>query len=890
VTLTHGLSSGLVFVGLSLIITGCGGGSSTPPPPISVSINPIAQGGVLQAGGTLNLTAEVTNDSSNQGVTWSVSCAVSPCGNVSPTSTASGVPTVYTAPATPPVAAENITIVATSVADPTKLASITVNFGSDITVLLSASVSPVMAGTTSLISAAVNDAANKGVDPNSWTISPASGAGTLSSPTSTSVIYNAPATPPADDVQITITATSLSDATKSGNVVIVLAAIAISLSSDSDSLPAQGTATITAAVSFDPANAGVDPKSWTIASPTSGGGSLSGATATSVTYTAPSTPPISDLPITITAVASSDPTRLGSTSITVLAIRITISPRSALIPVGSGSLQFTAVVQNDPSADPQVTWTTLQADNPCPSGCDSVSSSTTSSGTPTTYTPPSTLPANAAVTLVATSSTDTTKSAPAAITLTNGSVQIVPASLAFGNLKTNHFVARTITLTNTGPTALTINSIGISGSRFSLTANTCGSSVAPATSCQLTVTFGSGTAGNFFAVLSINDSSTDSPQEVPMTATARSYGFYENEAALNLALSTNKAPSTPAPTGSSPVGTRLLDLLDSTRNDPFLANGTKRELLVRLWYPAAIVSNCPRAEYTSALVWNDFSRLVQVALPRVTTNSCWNAPVAEGFHPVVIFTHGYTGTFTDYTYLFEDLASRGYVVASVDHTFEATAVEFPDGRFAESVFGSHLGTSVRGDESAMAFAVSVRLGDLAFVVDELERRNTGTDAQLAGRLDMTRLALAGHSLGGLTTILAIEKDPRYRAAVVLDGVVPKTPIRDSETPMLLLANGRDTWTDEERQLWNSRRGPRLAVNLLGTEHATPSDLIWLAAGAVKTGSMGPEKTIAAIRNYVADFLDTSLLDRPPTPLITGSSPKYRDAVVTTRNQSLRAKE
>ena len=46
--------------------------------------------------------------------------------------------------------------------------------------------------------------------------------------------------------------------------------------------------------------------------------------------------------------------------------------------------------------------------------------------------------------------------------------------------------------------------------------------------------------------------------------------------------------------------------------------------------------------------------------------------------------------FTDYTFIAEDLASRGYVVAAVDHPCEATAVEFPDGRVVKSAFGSHL--------------------------------------------------------------------------------------------------------------------------------------------------------------------------------------------------------
>jgi predicted dienelactone hydrolase len=333
----------------------------------------------------------------------------------------------------------------------------------------------------------------------------------------------------------------------------------------------------------------------------------------------------------------------------------------------------------------------------------------------------------------------------------------------------------------------------------------------------------------------------------------------------------------------------LLDLLNPTRNDPFLANGTKRELLVRLWYPSVAAPDCRRAEYTSSQVWNDFSRLLGAPLPQVTTNSCWNAPIADGAHPVVIFTHGYTGTFTDYTFLFEDLASRGYVVASVDHTFEATAVEFPDGRLAESVFGSHLSTAARSDEASMYLAVSVRLRDLSFVVNELELLNAGADSQLGGRLDMTRLALAGHSLGGFTTILGVKDDLRFRAGIVLDGVIPNPLPSEIETPMLLLAAGRDTWSEDEQRLWNSLRGPRLAVNLVGAEHVTLSDLVWLAVGTVETGTMGPEKTIGAVRNYVADFLDVNLLDKRPDPLLTAPSSEYPDAVVTLPKQMLHAK-
>jgi hypothetical protein len=87
-------------------------------------------------------------------------------------------------------------------------------------------------------------------------------------------------------------------------------------------------------------------------------------------------------------------------------------------------------------------------------------------------------------------------------------------------------------------------------------------------------------------------------------------------------------------------------------------------------------------------------------------------------------------------------------------------------------------------------------------------------------------------------------------------------------------------------MWDQLRGPRLAVNLKGAEHVTPSDALWLAAGAIKTGDMGPDKTIAAVRDYIAAFLDTNLLGKPADPLLTGPSSECRDAEVITQNELL----
>lgn len=873
--------SSLLVLLCTLIPVGCNSSSGAPPPPppnITVSIS----SAVVQvpAGGTVTLTASASGDPAGKGVTWSLIPA-SGAGSLSNITSSSAT---YNAPATPPVSDLSVTVVATAVSDPSKSTTLILDVPA-ISVSLTASVDQVGAGGTSVLTAAVtNDPSNKGVSANSWTITPATGAGTLSNPSGTSVTYTAPATPPPSDTQVVISANSASDSTKTGSATITFAAIAVSLSASPFSVEATGTSQITATVNFDPANAGVNPASWAITSPATGGGTLSSPTSTSVSYTAPSTAPVANLPVTITATSVSDATKSGSTTVTVLAITLSISPASALIPLNI-TQALTPTLANDP-ANAGVSWTITQNGTACP-GCGTVAPTSTLSGTPTTYTAPAALPSPARVTVTATSVTDTTKTQSATLTVTNGTVKIVPAALSFGTIKTTQSASRTIALTNTDTSALAINSTTFSGTTpaaFSLTGNTCGSSVTAGASCTLTVTFKPMVVGAYSAILDIADSSTDSPQQVLLAGAGRI-----TRALPGPAVATNKAPGAPLPTGPNPVGTQVMELVDPARTDPFLNNGTVRDLMVRLWYPAATGQSCRRAEYASPRVWSDFSRLVGVPLPHVTTNSCWNAIPTTGAHPVVLFTHGYTGTFTDYTFLFEELASRGYVVASVDHTFEATAVEFPDGRLVESAFGSYLGTSMRADELAMDFAVSVRLNDLKFVLNALESLNEGDASILAGKLDMSRVALAGHSLGGLTAILAIEQDSRFRAGVILDGVVPKSAFNGTNTPVLMLAAGRDTWSAEETQMWRGLHGSRVAINLRGAEHVTPSDMIWLAPGAIQTGTLGPEKTVAAVRRYVTAFLDANLLGKAIDPLLTGPSGEYPDAVVTTRTEPLRAK-
>jgi len=491
--------------------------------------------------------------------------------------------------------------------------------------------------------------------------------------------------------------------------------------------------------------------------------------------------------------------------------------------------------------------------------------------------------------------TDNAPGSPQSVTLTGTvtAVELNPATLNFGVLQVGYSKSLPTMLTNVGSATLNFSGITTTGTdadEFSQT-NTCNSSVGAGKSCTITVTFRPREAGSDSAQVSISDDRGGSSQQVPLSGSgcAISNGRCKTAPVSSLAVrSAIAAPSmvaVPSPTGPSKVGTRVVDLVDSTRDDPFLAEGIKRELLVRFWYPTPASQDCKLADYTSPAVWARFSQLLAVPLPDVKTNSCLDAPTTDGLHPVVVFTHGYTGTFTDYTFLYEDLASRGYVVASVDHTYEATAVEFPDGRLATSVLGSHLANNWRVDEETLQFVVSVRLDDLRFVLNELQRINNEASGPFDGKLDMSRVALAGHSLGGLTTLLGVRADSRFRAGILLDPYISEDS-NPTLTPVLLLAAGRTEWSKSQLSLWNDLQGPRFAVNFRGAEHVMPSDAVWLAKGAIQTGDMGLDKTIAAIRNYIAAFLDTNLRGKLLDPLLTGPSSDYPDVEVTTQKQPL----
>jgi hypothetical protein len=185
----------------------------------------------MLTGATAQVIAVVSNDSSNSGVSWLVTCPLpsGPCGSITPTQTASGIAATYTAPATVPSPnpAPGLTVTIFAFADATGPANnpstlnvtTTVNIVAPISVTITQGVknNTIVANrTASLVATVSNDYANAGVD---WTVSCGSpGACGTFSPVHTAsaaaTMYTAPSAPPSGNT-VTITATSATDPTKS---------------------------------------------------------------------------------------------------------------------------------------------------------------------------------------------------------------------------------------------------------------------------------------------------------------------------------------------------------------------------------------------------------------------------------------------------------------------------------------------------------------------------------------------------------------------------------------------------------------------------------------------------------------------------------------------------
>jgi predicted dienelactone hydrolase len=356
-----------------------------------------------------------------------------------------------------------------------------------------------------------------------------------------------------------------------------------------------------------------------------------------------------------------------------------------------------------------------------------------------------------------------------------------------------------------------------------------------------------------------------------------------------VAIARNRTVVLPAPGGPYAVGRVAYDWVDGSRADPF-APGEKRELLVWVWYPAEGASAGRPAEYLPQR-WGQAREqdlgvgawLVQ-RFDTVQPHAVAAAPLAlaGGSYPVLIFSTGYGRLPADYTTLAEELASYGYVVAAIANPYSAPVVVFPDGRLVWRVAAASIPDEPpEASQQAAERLVAVWAADVTFVMDQLAQLNATPPGMFAGHLDLPRLGVLGHSLGGAAAALACLRDNRCQAGVDIDGtlfgdVVPAGVAQ----PFLFITSeppSPDTAEQDRRSFASSLGRGAGWITIRGCRHMNFTDLaVTFAPAARVLGLLGPidgERGLRITADYVRAFFDHALR-QIDSPLLQGPAAAY----------------
>jgi len=181
--------------------------------------------------------------------------------------------------------------------------------------------------------------------------------------------------------------------------------------------------------------------------------------------------------------------------------------------------------------------------------------------------------------------------------------------------------------------------------------------------------------------------------------------------------------------------------------------------------------------------WEDESRVetfTDTGENRALTVKIWY-PSEKGKYPLVVFSHGAFGVIESNYSTYMELASNGYVVASIGHPYHAMFVEDVDGNttfvdmnFMQRVYGDNGADTAEAERKVYEFSLewmALRAADMNFVVDTILEK-AATDAEgLFSLIDTEKIGLLGHSMGGATAVELGRERNDIDAVIDLEGTM-----------------------------------------------------------------------------------------------------------------------
>jgi dienelactone hydrolase len=354
----------------------------------------------------------------------------------------------------------------------------------------------------------------------------------------------------------------------------------------------------------------------------------------------------------------------------------------------------------------------------------------------------------------------------------------------------------------------------------------------------------------------------------------------------------------PVPTGAYKVGSRYLHIKTTRPEIITLNEDDKRELMVKVWYPAEF-----KGENLEDYL-NDGDRVgfaVKYGLPKTTfayldyvkTHTYKGSSVAQGIFPVLIFSHGYYSKASGYYAILEQIASHGYIVLNINHTYESTGILLPDGeiklyssayntehndqKMAEMAWeaaqnykkAKNKKEQFEGIEHALrdyfAAEITVRWSkDISLVIDRLRKWNKSSF--LAGHMDSSKIGVFGHSQGGAAAGRALLDDDRIKAGINLDGAQWGSMVDSKlDKPFALVSSD---WSSahpnfNEHAYRNGSTNDFYEAKILNSGHSNFTEIPLMANLSLvnEAGDINPYKAYNITTKMVLHFFDKYLKDK-----------------------------
>lgn len=352
-------------------------------------------------------------------------------------------------------------------------------------------------------------------------------------------------------------------------------------------------------------------------------------------------------------------------------------------------------------------------------------------------------------------------------------------------------------------------------------------------------------------------------------------------------------------TGKHSVGSQSYFIIDKNRPETLTKN-TKdyRRIAIQVFFPSVKTDVCEnklKSPYGKKIKYNHYlDQEIQAT--------------GNEKYPIVILSPGFGGSYLMNMSLAEELASHGYYVINVGHTFFNSTPTFPDGKkieimsmdtlkmesdsFLDEVFKTKLNTYIK-----------IQKDDIISTLNEI---NNTLDKKHLTTIDLNNIACIGYSGGGATSAEVCVTDPRIKAGININGILYGDAWNDTiEQPFLYInADYSDPKKAEIKMLggqhiidslmrfYNERKnrfseisnGDFYELTLFNTTHHNFSDLALVNQDYC--GKSNPKKCLEKTYLYIRMFLDKYMKEKPSEELNTIRRTKdYKFEIIKTATNS-----